>query len=233
MKALELVIKPGLFEDGAAANNRREEFDYQNTSIVCNDIEVDLCFIGDSITHFWELNAYFKNYGLVINRGIGGDIVENVYRRLTADVIQLKPKIAVISVGVNNTWFLDELVMNKSSNENIENLSIKNLEKMLDYYQKIINLAKVNNQKICITSILPTRSLKLRNEYIVQINLALKELCVKERISYIDYHQSMVDSDGVTLKGGLDFDTIHPHVVGYNIMAQKLIEKLDYIVSKK
>jgi hypothetical protein len=68
------IIKPGLFSKQVNADNRRIEFDYKNEVIVSNKIAVDYVFIGDSITHMWELNAYFgKSQRLILNRGIGGD----------------------------------------------------------------------------------------------------------------------------------------------------------------
>ena len=69
---LECLIKPGLF--GGQGDLRRTEFDIRNSQIFCNKIPVDIVFLGDSITHFWEVEEYFKEYGIVVNRGIGGEV---------------------------------------------------------------------------------------------------------------------------------------------------------------
>lgn len=54
-----------------------------------------------------KLNAFFGRHNrLVLNRGIGGDTAEGVLRRFEADVIQLKPKCAVLLIGCNGTFDL-------------------------------------------------------------------------------------------------------------------------------
>ncbi len=97
------VLKPGMFEEGAAANSRRVEFDYCNESLVLTGVRPDVLFIGDSITHIWELQAYFGGTGtILVNRGIGGDISTNVRRRFAADALQLRPKAIVLKIGTND-----------------------------------------------------------------------------------------------------------------------------------
>ena len=41
---------------------------------------------------------------MVINRGIGGDTTEYLEKRWEADCLQLKPKVAIVMIGVNDTW---------------------------------------------------------------------------------------------------------------------------------
>lgn len=58
------------FSRTAAADSRRKEFDIKNHSLIYTDQKPDFLFIGDSITHYWELNAYFNLPGqLIVNRG--------------------------------------------------------------------------------------------------------------------------------------------------------------------
>ena len=83
-------IKPGLAGDTPLADLRREEFDIKNEMIFTRGLPVDICFIGDSITHFWDTAAAFGDYGAVINRGNGGDACRHILRRFEADGLQLK-----------------------------------------------------------------------------------------------------------------------------------------------
>ena len=70
---------------------------------------VDLIFIGDSITQGWEgpgkeawANAYGKRNA--VNLGIGGDRTQHVLWRLDNGNIEgIKPKLAVIMIGTNNS----------------------------------------------------------------------------------------------------------------------------------
>jgi lysophospholipase L1-like esterase len=45
-------------------------------------------------------------------------------------------------------------------------------------------------------------------------------------VIYVDYHTALADADGVTLREGLADDGLHPHVLGYDIMAAVLRETL-------
>ena len=82
-----------------------------------------ILFQGDSITDFGRDRNDFYGMGrgyanLVtaslgtdcpgeyefINRGIGGDRIVNLYARIKADFINLKPDYASIFIGVNDTW---------------------------------------------------------------------------------------------------------------------------------
>jgi len=70
---------------------------------------VDLIFIGDSITQGWEgagKEAWAKHYGSrnAVNLGIGGDRTQHVLWRLDNGNIEgIKPKLAVIMIGTNNS----------------------------------------------------------------------------------------------------------------------------------
>jgi len=73
--------------------------------------EGDVIFIGDSITHGWEGKAgkktWDENFGPYkpVNLGIGGDQTGHVLWRITEgkEIEPLKPKLAVIMIGTNNT----------------------------------------------------------------------------------------------------------------------------------
>ncbi len=70
---------------------------------------VDLAFIGDSITQGWQGRGkatWDKFYGdrKAINLGIGGDRTEHVIWRLThGNLGKIQPKVAVLMIGTNNT----------------------------------------------------------------------------------------------------------------------------------
>jgi lysophospholipase L1-like esterase len=224
MKKRVQVIKPGLFSQVAHADTRRSEFDVKNEVIVTNKVPVKFVFIGDSITHNWETGAYFHGDGVIINRGIGGDNSEYMLRRFEADAIQLKPQYIVVLIGINDTWVLDDV---NTPNNTIEFVSKKILKNM----EKLLLLCKERELDVIICSILPTcipgnPHNRERNEMIVEINREIMDLCVREEQIYVDYHSSFIAEDGFTLREGLTSDGLHPHVFGYNVMAQVLKETL-------
>ena len=69
--------------------------------------DVDLIFLGDSITQGWNDNEVWKkHYGhrKVMNAGIGGDRTQHVLWRLDhGNIDGLHPKLAVLMIGTNNS----------------------------------------------------------------------------------------------------------------------------------
>jgi lysophospholipase L1-like esterase len=220
------MIKPGNFGMSAAADGRRGEFDVGNEVILTHKLPVDAVFIGDSITHMWELNAYFGRSGrFVVNRGIGGDISSHVARRFAADVIQLQPKCVVIKIGVNDFWALDGWT--QADRKPVEEIVAAVVNNILD----MVKQAKEHQIVPVVCSILPTQmphsgNNGLRNTGIRNANALLRELAAEQDAIYVDYHSRMVQPDGISLRDGLADDGLHPHVRGYDIMAETLREAL-------
>lgn len=221
------IIRPGLFSRGVAADSRRLEFDYKNEVIISNGVPVDFVFIGDSITHFWELNAYFGRQGrLILNRGIGGDTSEFVLKRFPADVLQLKPAHAVLLIGVNDTGgFHGDPVYGTLGQQ-----PAAIIEGIVANITAIVALCRAQTQSLALCSILPTHAglngIDARtNEIIAAVNARVKPLA-GDGVIYVDYHAAMVAPDGLTLRPGYAYEGLHPHVEGYNVMAQVLRESL-------
>ncbi|WP_338764869.1 GDSL-type esterase/lipase family protein [Massilia sp. METH4] len=73
--------------------------------------DVDVLFLGDSITEMWDKNAWDSRFGKyrAANFGIGGDHTGNVLWRLKNDGMQkLRPKVVVLLIGVNNFGLCNE-----------------------------------------------------------------------------------------------------------------------------
>lgn len=222
----EPIVKPGFFAEFSAADSRRGEFDLGNEVLLAHKVPVDFVFIGDSITHMWELNAYFGRGGrFVVNRGIGGDISSHVLRRFEADVIQLKPKVVVIKIGVNNFWALDGAISeHRKTAEQI-------IPALVADIQEMVVQAKANGIIPVICSILPTNmphsgNNTIRNSSICQVNEQLQQVAIEQEAIYADYHARMIAPEGNALRDGLADDGLHPHVLGYDIMADVLREEL-------
>ncbi len=222
------VIRPGVFSVEAAADRRRAIFDYHNGALLARHIPIDTVFIGDSITEMWALDAFFRSAGggMIVNRGIGGDRTPFVRRRFEADVLQLRPRLVVIKIGVNNAWDLDiwwDETLRRSPEE-IEDEIVSDIEAM-------VQAARGRDITVALCSILPTDvpfngNTAVRNALIVRANARLREIAAREGAIYVDYHAHLVDADGQTLRPGLADDGLHPHVLGYEIMANVLLQTL-------
>ena len=100
--------KLGYFSETVAADRKRKEYDIRNHSIVRAGRRPDFLFIGDSITQYWELSAYFDEPGLLlINRGIEGDTTTYLNKRFQVDALQLMPKYCIMGIGINDTINLE------------------------------------------------------------------------------------------------------------------------------
>jgi len=218
------IIKPGKFSVQIAADCCRDEFDCKNEVIITNKVSVDFVFIGDSITERWETEVYFgKAERISVNRGIGGDVSEFILKRFEADVVQLKPKYCIMNIGVNDTVALEDNMFANTPGappEAIEEKLVKNIE-------EIIKLSQKGGLNLIVCSLLPTNILfssknKERNLLISSANIKIKVLCDKYRLIYVDYHSKFVKEDGLTVLDDVTYEGVHPHVVGYNIMAEVL-----------
>lgn len=222
------MISPGFFGSVVAADSRRIEFDFKNETLLAKQTKIDYLFIGDSITHFWELDAYFNlSDQYHINRGIGGDRTEYLLKRLEADGLQLKPNLLILMIGVNDMGDLEADAWNSKPGKAKELVK----QSILANYRQIVDQCQVAKQQVVICSILPTYmpfifSWKERNELIVEVNEALKAFCLEYNLIYVDYHREMVQSDGMTVKPGLMKEGLHPISTGYDLMSQILRETL-------
>ena len=227
------LVKPGPFSIAAAADSRRGVFDAHNEVLLAKGIAIDAVFIGDSITDMWAIEGYFEGTqethetrGMLVNRGIGGDRTNFMRRRFEADVLQLHPRLVVMKIGVNNFWDMDmwwdhSLVRRP---EEIADEVVSNITAM-------VAAAREQHILVALCSILPTDILlngntALRNQAIQRVNERLKLLADGHEVIYVDYHSHLVADDGLTLRPGLADDGLHPHVLGYNMMADVLLETL-------
>jgi lysophospholipase L1-like esterase len=182
-----------------------------------------MLFIGDSITHFWELQAYFGGAGrILINRGVGGDVSTYVRKRFEADALQLKPKLIVMKIGCNDLgWMLETL------DDSIVDTICENVAAMAEQ-------SRVAGIPLAMCSILPIwgpswypveEFIDHKSVQILEANSRLKEIAEETGAIYVDYHSHMLDATGRLIKSYSD-DGVHPHALGYAVMARVLKETL-------
>jgi lysophospholipase L1-like esterase len=211
------LVKPGLFGDKAAADRLRGRFDFWNEEIIREDVAVGTVFMGDSITENWQLDAYFApSKGVILNRGIGGDITTHMAKRFEADVLQLRPRNVVILAGTNDVARMVE----KSSEEEIIETVMTSMNSMMDS-------ARAAGINVFVCSILPTnsdnKSHEAKSRILPKINEKLKAACAAKGCFYVDYASPLADNNGA-LRKDLARDGLHPHYAGYEIMARVLTE---------
>ena len=181
-------------------------------------------FMGDSITDFWRLNEYFTGREY-INRGISGQVTDEILARMKPDVIDLHPKAMLILAGTNDIS---------------RGVAVKTIENNLSM---IGDLCQINGIKPLFASITPTsdyhKAENPRNEMtktrpiatIVEVNNWLREYCRAHHYIYVDYYNALLDSNGL-LGADLADDGLHPNAKGYRIMAPLATKALDLALSE-
>jgi lysophospholipase L1-like esterase len=170
--------------------------------------EKRIVFFGDSITEGWKTihQDFFigKSY---INRGINGQTTSQMLLRFRPDVIELKPKIVVILAGGNDI---------------AGNTGPTTPETILGNLISMCELAKANNIKVVLCSILPAndfpwkRGMEPANK-IEALNAMILKYAKANGIAYVDYFSAMVD-ERKGLKAIYSEDGVHPNKEGYLVM---------------
>jgi lysophospholipase L1-like esterase len=182
--------------------------------------EKRIVFMGDSITDEWTKKSpsFFKDKAY-INRGISGQVTAQMLVRMRSDVINLKPAVMVLLCGTNDI---------------AENLGPVSLETILGNIVSMVELAKANEIKVVLSSVLPVFEYPWKKqvkpvEKIAQLNTMIKTYADKNGIAYIDYYAEMMDERN-GLKAAYTYDGVHPNEAGYQIMgplAEKAIRQLE------
>lgn len=171
-------------------------------------------FIGDSITEGWlrERPEFFENKSYV-NRGVDGQTTPQILLRFRQDVINLKPAAVVILAGINDI---------------AGNTGSSTIQMIVDNIISMAELAKANNIKVIICSVLPAYHFYWKKglepaEKVIKLNKQLKTYAIQNNLIYVDYFTHMANTSN-GLKEELGRDGIHPNVSGYLIM-EPLIEE--------
>lgn len=203
--AVESPVDPVPREDGwwternAAVNARVKEGN------------VDLIFIGDSITHAWESeglaewnNRYAKRNA--VNMGFSGDRTQHVLWRLENGHLDgISPKLAVIMIGTNNC-------------------AVHTAGEIATGVKAIVAKlrAAVPNTKILLLAIFPRGDVgeadqaKLR-----EVNQLIAAAEEDPMVEFLDINRAFLDRQGQLPKEIMP-DLLHPNATGYAQWAQAI-----------
>jgi lysophospholipase L1-like esterase len=171
-------------------------------------------FMGNSITQGWiEADPDFFMGKSYINRGISGQTTPQMLVRFRPDVVNLKPKVVVILAGTNDI---------------AGNTGPSTLEMIEDNIASMVEIAKSNNIKVVLCSVLPANDFPWKPglepaQKIVDLNKWIKNYAEKNEIIYVDYFTPIADQRN-GLKKEYSEDGVHPNLAGYKVM-EPLVEK--------
>ena len=174
---------------------------------------VDLIFIGDSITHAWESSGkavWEKHYAKrnAVNLGISGDRTQHVLWRLdNGNIKNIHPKVAVIMIGTNNSGD-----------------GRSTAEEMIDGVTAVVDKlrAKLPKMEILLLDIFPRgKRINAQRGKILQVNQVLSLLDDRPHVTFQPIGQNFVNPDG-TIPKDIMPDFLHLTPKGYAIWAKSI-----------
>ncbi len=166
-----------------------------------NPYEVDVAFLGDSLTDMCDVNKFYPEY-LCVNRGISGDTTFTLESRLKVSVYDLKPKVVVLLIGANNF---------KTMFENYENILIGLKENLPN--TKIIQLS--------LTSMGGNHWGKNNNQAAFN-NVIIKDLASKYNNIYVDLFTPLLDFNTKEIVNSYTIDGGHLTDDGYIVVSKEV-----------
>ena len=176
--------------------------------------QVDLLWIGDSITHSWEnagKEVFAKYYAgrNAYNIGYSGDRTEHVIWRLQKGEVEgIAPKLVVLMIGTNNTGHRKDKPEHTAAG--IKQILVELKTRLPDSKVLLLGVFPRDAQ--------PDGQLRKIN---VAINEIIKDFADDERVFFKDIGEEFLDDDGVLPKSIMG-DALHPNARGYEIWAEAI-----------
>jgi lysophospholipase L1-like esterase len=170
---------------------------------------VDLVFLGDSITQGWNNNEVWQRYygaRNAANFGIGGDRTQHVLWRIQNGEFEgISPKLIVLMIGTNNSG-------SDSPDEIAQGVTaiVKELQE------------KLPQTKILLLGVFPRGEKPgAIRERLASVNHQISKLDDGSHVKYLDIGKSFLNEDGTISKDVMP-DYLHLSLKGYRIWADAI-----------
>jgi N-acetylglucosamine-6-sulfatase len=180
--------------------------------------DVELAFVGDSITQGWEeagKGIWDEHYAArkPLNLGFSGDRTEHVIWRLThGNLAKIRPKVAVLMIGTNNTGH-----------------AMQDPREVAEGVERILEIIgnRSPNTKVLLLGIFPRGKtpFDLQRLNNVAINQRIRRYADGQRVHYLDIGPVFLEADG-TLPEAVMPDLLHLSPEGYRRWAEAIEPKL-------
>ncbi|WP_435021165.1 GDSL-type esterase/lipase family protein [Tundrisphaera sp. TA3] len=177
--------------------------------------DVDLLFLGDSITAGWADNATWKRYygpRKAANFGIGGDRTQHILWRLeNGEGDGLKPKVVVLMIGTNN--------LGGNKDEEIAEGVTACVAKIRDKFPeaKVLLLGifprGLNRDKSQVATAVEPR--------VARINEMISRIADGKAVHYLDIGGSFLNAEGQVTREIMP-DFLHLSAKGYRLWAEAM-----------
>lgn len=180
-------------------------------------------FMGNSITDGWiNFSPEFFSANNYVDRGIGGQTTPQMLVRFRADVVALKPKVVVMLCGINDI---------------AGNTGPSSLEMIEDNIASMTEIAKANNIKVILCSVLPAYDFPWKPGLepagkVMALNAWIKDYAAKSKVTYLDYFSSLKDERN-GMQARYSGDGVHPNKLGYSVMEPLAKKAIDQVLRLK
>ena len=173
---------------------------YEEDNEKYDDYEVDVAFLGDSLTECYDLARYYPQF-VTANRGIGGDTTIGLEKRMQVSVYDLKPKVVVMLIGANN------------------------LDTMFDNYEDLLiglrdNLPQTKVVLVSLTAM--GRDWGHKNQLATYNNVKIKLLAEKYGYSFVDLYTPLFDLETGEIYAAYTNDGAHQTHEGYQVFTNTI-----------
>lgn len=182
-------------------------YEYENS--IYSDYEVDVAFIGDSLTDGYDVEKYYPEFK-VENRGISGETTIGLENRMKVSVYDLKPKVVVMLIGANNmaTMF-----------DNYENLLAGLKENLSDTKVVLLSLTSMSGEW------------GKKNQLASYNNVIIKKLANKYNYTFIDIYSPLLDLETGEIYAEYTTDGGHLTHEGYVVITNTVKPVLTELLS--
>jgi len=218
-KAVNAAVKaaPPHVNSAAVPTNRGTEEYHQALNAQAKKGNIDLLFVGDSITMAWKSDGrsvWDERYAPLkaANFGLGGDKTEHVLWRLQNGNLEgIKPKAVVLLIGTNN----------------VGRVSSKDLAEGISAIVREIN-TRLPESKVLLMGLFPRGETPNHPHRIqvAEVNAIISKLDDGKRVFFTDIGSQMMLPDGNISRDYLP-DLLHLSTKGYKLWADNIQEKID------
>ena len=210
------VVLPEKKEQEKVAQMVREYYSeklslYEKENAEFDDYEVEVAFIGDSLTDGYDLSKYYPQY-ITSNRGIGGETTVGLEKRMKVSVYDLKPQVVVMLIGANN---MDTML------ENYESILIGLRDNLPETKVVILSLTAMGGEHW-----------GQKNQLAAYNNVSIKLLAEKYGFYYVDLFSPLYDVSIGEVYEGYTVDGGHFTEKGYTVVTQQITPVLEEILGK-
>ncbi len=191
----------------------------------------EIVLTGSSLCEQFPINEMLMSLGsdkIVYNRGIGGDVMGGLKKRLNESVFELEPKKLFINIGTNDISAPD--YSRETLLSDYKDILVEIKEKLpeceiyvLAYYPVNRELSWFTDEDIArVKNTFGSRT----NEEIIAVNEELKKLASETSCGYIDVFSCLLGENG-NMKEEYCKDGMHIYPVGYLEILKILLPYFD------